>query len=197
LADASGLSDAGFGRLRVLLPVPPQDPEVGLWFTSHLQVHEAQLRAWLHSRFAKLTAEDLDDLIQDAYAKVLKAHAARAITAPKAFFFAVARNLAYDHFRRRAVAVPESSGGTDELDVLEDGADFIETVSRNQEIELMTEAIQTLPDRCRQVLTLRYVYGLPHKEIAAELGITLSTVEIQITKGIKRCTAYLASRLRR
>lgn len=176
--------------------MPPQDPSVALWFATHLQVHEAQLRAWLHSRFPRLSTEDLDDLIQDAYAKVLKAHAARGITAPKAFFFAVARNLAYDHFRRRAVAVAETSGGTDELNVLEDDADLFETVSRNQEIELMTEAIQTLPDRCRQVLTLRYVYGLPHKEIAAELGITLSTVEIQITKGIKRCTEQLASRLR-
>lgn len=176
--------------------MPPQDPQIALWFATHLQVHEVQLRAWLHSRFPKLSSEDLDDLIQEAYAKVLKAHAAREIAAPKAFFFAVARNLAFDHFRRRAVSVPTLSGGTDELAVLEDDADLFETVSRNQEIELMTEAIQTLPDRCRQVLTLRYVYGLPHKEIAAQLGITLSTVEIQITKGIKRCTAYLAGRIR-
>ena len=176
--------------------MPPQDPAVASWFATHLQVHEAQLRAWLHSRFPKLSAEDLDDLIQEAYAKVLKARAAREITAPKAFFFAVARNLAYDHFRRRSIVTVEASGGAEELDVLEDGADLFESVARNQEIELMTEAIQTLPDRCRQVLTLRYVYGLPHKEIAAELGITLSTVEIQITKGIKRCTEYIARRTR-
>lgn len=177
--------------------MPPQDPIVALWFATHLQVHEPQLRAWLHSRFPALSAEDLDDLIQDAYSKVLKAHANREIAMPKAFFFAVARNLAYDHFRRRAIVTQEASGSMEDLDVLEDDADIFETVSRNQEIELMTEAIQTLPDRCRQVLTLRYVYGLPHREIAAELGITHSTVEIQITKGIKRCTEYLASRLRR
>ena len=176
--------------------MPPQDPHVAQWFATHLQVHEVQLRAWLHSRFPKLSAADLDDLLQDAYTKVLKAHAVREITAPKAFFFAVARNLAYDHFRRRAISVPEASGDAGDWDVLVDDADIFETVSRIQEIELMTEAIQTLPDRCRQVLTLRYVYGLPHKEIAAELGITLSTVEIQITKGIKRCSDYLAHRLR-
>ena len=70
--------------------------------------------------------------------------------------------------------------------------DIPETIARNQEIELMTQAIQTLPDRCRQVLTLRNVYGLSHKEIAAQLGLSIRTVETQVAVGIKRCTRFMA-----
>ena len=69
-----------------------------------------------------------------------------------------------------------------------------ETVARNQEIELMTQAIHALPDRCRQVMTLRNVYGLPQKEIAAQLGISVRTVEAQMTIGIRRCTEFVRRR---
>ena len=170
--------------------MPPPDTEQGRWFAEHLRPHEAMLRAWLHSRFPDLS--DLDDIIQEAYARVLASPRWREMRSPKAFFFATARNLACDHYRRLKVAAPEPLGGAEEFSVLDETADVTETVARNQEIELMTQAIQHLPDRCRQVLTLRYVYGLPHRDIAAQLGISVRTVEAQITVGIKRCTRFVA-----
>jgi len=48
-----------------------------------------------------------------------------------------------------------------------DATDVVETVSQQQELELLSEAIQSLPDRCRQVFTLRAVYGLSQREIAS------------------------------
>ncbi len=170
--------------------MPPQDPETARWFAEHLQVHEAMLRGWLHSRFPQIA--DFDDIIQEAYARVLAARAQRPLLAPKAFFFATARNLAYDHFRKSAVTLPNVLREFDELSVLDEAVDIPETVARNQEIELMTQAIQSLPDRCRQVLTLRNVYGLSHREIAEQLGLSIRTVEAHVTVGIKRCTQFMA-----
>jgi len=170
--------------------VPPQDPETARWFAEHLQVHEAMLRAWLRSRFSQIS--DFDDIIQDAYSRVLAARALRPLHAPKAFFFATARNLAYDHFRKFPVLPATVLREFDELSVLDETVDIPESVARNQEIELMTQTIQSLPDRCRQVLTLRNVYGLSHKEIAVQLGISIRTVEAQVTVGIKRCTEFMA-----
>jgi RNA polymerase sigma factor (sigma-70 family) len=180
--------------LEHFIPVPPQDPEVARWFAVHLQVHESLLRPWLQGRFPELSEGDLDDIVQDAYARVLKARAARELKSPKAFLFATARNLAYDHFRKNSVTRTESIGDINDFSVLDESVNVFETVSRNQEIELMTEAIQSLPDRCRQVLTLRFVYGLSNREIATELSICVHTVEIQITNGIKRCTKFIAER---
>jgi RNA polymerase sigma-70 factor (ECF subfamily) len=148
------------------------------------------LRGWLHSRFPQIA--DFDDIIQEAYARVLAARAQRPLLAPKAFFFATARNLAYDHFRKSAVTLPNVLREFDELSVLDEAVDIPETVARNQEIELMTQAIQSLPDRCRQVLTLRNVYGLSHREIAEQLGLSIRTVEAHVTVGIKRCTQFMA-----
>jgi RNA polymerase sigma factor (sigma-70 family) len=51
-----------------------------------------------------------------------------------------------------------------------------------------------LPQRCRQVFTLRKLYGLSHREIAAQLAISERTVEAQIDKAMRRCAAYLRER---
>ena len=166
------------------------DPEDAKWFSENLQVHEPMLRAWLHSRFPNLV--DVDDIVQQAYERMLTARQHRDIHSPKAFFFATARNLAYDHYRKNKIALAEPLGDFDVISVLDETSDVAEAVSRNQEVELMTQAIQSLPDRCRQVLTLRCVYGLPRQEIARQLGISVRTVEAQITVGIKRCTRYVA-----
>lgn len=56
-----------------------------------------------------------------------------------------------------------------------------------RELELLTQAIQALPEACRQVLTLRKIYGLSQREIAARLGLTETAVEAQVAEGLRRC----------
>jgi RNA polymerase sigma-70 factor (ECF subfamily) len=75
---------------------------------------------------------------------------------------------------------------------LDDADGIPESVARNQEIELLTTAIQSLPERCRQVLTLRRLYGLSQREIATRLGISENVVEHQVALGVRKCTAFLA-----
>lgn len=148
------------------------------------------LRAWLASRFPDLA--EIDDIIQEAYSHVLAARdSGQDLRSPKAFLFATARNLAIDAVRARAARHTEALAENDALSVLDDVAGIPETVARNQELELLTQAIQALPDRCRQVLTLRRLYGLPQKEIARKLGISEHTVEAQVTIGVRKCTEFL------
>ena len=170
------------------MSLPPSNPD--RWFTEEVLPHGPGLRAWLRSRYPKL--EDVDDIVQESYARVLRAQASAPIGSVKAFLFTTARNLALDQFRRRQIVGIDSIAEIDELSVLEDMPGVSETVSRQQELELLTQAIQSLPERCRQVLTLRKIYGLSQKEIAAELGISEHTVEAQVGNGVRRCAEFLA-----
>jgi RNA polymerase sigma-70 factor (family 1) len=51
---------------------------------------------------------------------------------------------------------------------------------------LLEKGIQSLPDKCRQILTLSRKEHLSNKEIASRLNLTTKTVENQINIGLKR-----------
>jgi DNA-directed RNA polymerase specialized sigma24 family protein len=48
-----------------------------------------------------------------------------------------------------------------------------------------------LPPLCRRVFVLRKVYRLSHDEIAEVLGVSHSTIEKHVAKGLIRCRDYL------
>ncbi|MEY2880127.1 MAG: hypothetical protein RLZZ15_2507 [Verrucomicrobiota bacterium] len=169
----------------------PPHTDHAKWFADEIHPHEPMLRAWLRSRFAR--GGEVDDLVQEAFARVLRARAAGAeMRSPKAFLFATARNLALDALRHRAVSGEDALVPFESLDVL-DGSDGIpETVDRHEKLERLTAAIQSLPERCREIMTLRKVYGLSQKDIAARLGISECTVSAQLTIGVRKCTEAFA-----
>lgn len=168
----------------------PENSDSVRWFTDQVQVHQEALRSWLRGRFPAVA--DPDDIVQESLARVWRARTAGAVQSPKALLFTTAQNLALDQLRRRQVAHIEPVAEMSELFVYEEGPTPAETTANNQELEFLTQAIQALPDRCRQVLTLRKIYGLSQKEIAAELGIAEHTVEAQVANGMRRCTEFLA-----
>lgn len=42
---------------------------------------------------------------------------------------------------------------------------------------------------------MRKVYGMPHKEIASRLGISVSTVEKHLIKGVEQCDGYVREKM--
>jgi len=172
--------------------MPPQDPELARWFTEEVQPHEGSLRTYLRHRFP--AHPDIDDLVQETYARLLQARENRPVHAPKSFLFSTARNAALDFFRRRKVVAIDGLAEIERLPVLEDRPGVAETVAHDQELQLLAHAIQSLPPRCRHVLTLRKIYNLSHREIARKLGISEHTVNAQIAIGVLRLRDYLVAR---
>jgi RNA polymerase sigma-70 factor (ECF subfamily) len=170
--------------------VSPEDKNVAQWFATDVQVHEGALRAWLRAKFPLLS--DPDDIVQESLVRVWSTRSEGAVVAPKALLFSTARNLAIDELRRRKIATIEGVAEIDELFVSTPSRGVAESVAHDQELGLLTQALQSLPPRCRQVLTLRKIYGLSQKEIAAQLGIAVHTVEAQIGNGMRGCAAFLA-----
>lgn len=94
--------------------------------------------------------------------------------------------------RHRHVAGEDSLVPFETIDVLDESDGIPETVDRLEKLERLTIAIQSLPERCREVMTLRKVYGLSQKEIALRLGISEFTVSAQLTIGVRKCTESFA-----
>jgi RNA polymerase sigma-70 factor (ECF subfamily) len=162
------------------------------WFTEEVQPYEAKLRAYLRHRFP--TLPDVDDIVQETYARLFRERRAGKVFEARSYLFPVARNIAFDIFRRsRTIAI----GGLGEmagLSGLEEKPDAAECASHEQELELLQEAIRLLPARCREIFALRRLRGLSHREIAGRLGISENTVDAQLCNAIFRCRQYFVSR---
>ncbi len=167
--------------------MPPSDPETARWFAEHVLPHEPALRAYLHGLVAPA---DIDDLVQETYARLLRARERAAVAAPRGLLFATARNAARDLFRRRATARTFPIAEIDGSCVFDEAPGVAETVSRRQEADLLDAAIASLPPRCREILVLRKFENLSHREIARRMGIAEHTVEAQLTKGLRRCEEF-------
>ncbi len=87
------------------------------WFAEEVWPHEPALRAWLRARFPSLT--DIDDLVQETYARLFRARNSGKITEVRPYLFVIARNAATDVFRRNQVIAYDPLGETEHLYVVE------------------------------------------------------------------------------
>ncbi len=165
-----------------------QDTEQARWFVDEVLPHEDDLRGWLSARFPSI--KDVDDLVQESFSRLLKAHDSGPIVNPRAYLFVVSRNLALNQLRHLKYERPQGAREVDPLSILDEVNSPPEAMILKEEFQHLIHAIQSLPDRCRQVMTLRKIYGLSQKEVAKQLGISVHTVEAQGSIGLRKCIAY-------
>lgn len=120
--------------------------------------------------------DDAEDVLQDMFFRI-DSLAGQPIAQPAAFLYRVAANLATDRRiaegRRgaRDAAWLDTQSRADELPDAERAA-----IARS-ELRAVQGAIDDMPGRMATALRLFRVEGRPHRDIAAELGITVSGVE--------------------
>lgn len=165
-----------------------QDTEHACWFVDEVLPQENDLRAWLGARFQSI--EDVDDLVQEAFSRLLKAYDSGPIVNPRAYLFVVSRNLALNQLRHLKYERPQGAIEVDPLSIMDEVNSPPESMALKEECQHLILAIQSLPERCRQVITLRKIYGLSQKEVAKKLGISVHTVEAQGRIGLRKCIAY-------
>ena len=150
------------------------------------------MRAYLKARFPSL--HDIDNLVQEAFARILRTRESAGVRSPKALLFTTARNAAYDLLRREQAIPMESVASLEELALLESKPGAAESLSLEQELRLLEEALETLPKRCQQIFILKKIDGLSYAEIGERLGIKANTISAQLTIGMLRCRQFFEAR---
>jgi RNA polymerase sigma factor (sigma-70 family) len=146
-------------------------------------------RSALHRYLRRFTGggEDLEDLVQEAYMRVCALPHGQAVDSPRALLFRIARNLAVDRARQRLTHATDDVADFEPLNVSSEEAEPDEQVDLRRRFESFCAAVDSLPPLCRRVFVLRKVYQLSHAEIAAVLGLSHSTIEKHVAKGLLRC----------
>ena len=103
----------------------------------------------------------------------------------KAYLFQSARNRCFNALRDK-----KTYTSLDELELHPE--DSLQSTLELEELtELINEAILSLPYKCRYVFIRSRKENKSNKEIAEEMGVSIKTVEGQITKALKRIKSYL------
>jgi DNA-directed RNA polymerase specialized sigma24 family protein len=77
------------------------------------------------------------------------------------------------------------------LDIPDDRPDAARVIEDRSEVDLLRRAIAELPERRLRVLTLSRIEGMPNREIAALLGVTVRTIETDLKHAIEHCADRL------
>ncbi|MBS0421959.1 MAG: RNA polymerase sigma factor [Proteobacteria bacterium] len=170
-----------------------EDPAIRAWFAQVL-VHEPHLRSYLRRVVGDRV--DISDVVQETYARLIALSPSQrgAVRTVRAFLFTTARHVALDHLRRLPVVSLDALTEVASTRVVTEGEvepPPDQNLNTCQELELLARVIASLPDKCREVLTLRKIHGLSQKEIAARLGIAEHTVEKHVSYGVRLCAARM------
>lgn len=135
------------------------------------------------------SVDDATDALQDAWMKLRLAPALPEVHAPVPYLLTVAEHLASDRRRREARRRLQASEIADLLAPAEAAPEA--SLSGAEEIAALRDCLATLPARRRAIFLAARLKARPHREIAAEFGVSLRTVESEIRLALLACAAHL------
>lgn len=134
------------------------------------------LLAYLRGGFADATTAE--DLLQETFCQAARRHdRLAAARSPRAWLYAIARNLAITALRRRRPTAPLPV----ELPADESTPD--------PRLEPVRAAIAQLPNEQRETLELRLHGELTYEEIATVLNVPIGTVRSRLHNALRRLRA--------
>lgn len=136
-------------------------------------------------------ADEIEDLVQDTFARVVARDGGEPIENLGGYLRRTADNVLIDRARRRTsrhadahmAFDPDRHGGAD--------IDPERIVAARQELDTAIAALLSLPERTRTVFLLFRLEGYKQREIAEQLGISLSTVEKDMVKAIRHLSVQV------
>lgn len=150
--------------------MPSMMPIADLW-----QIYRSRLRDYIANRVRE--REVVDDILQEVFIKVQAGlHTVRSPGSVSAWLYRIAANSIADHYR--AHKPWEVLPADDELAAPEVRPDPV------GELALCLQPfIVELPETYRAALQLSEIEGLPQKEVAQRLGISLSGAKSRVQRG--------------
>nr|WP_223194732.1 RNA polymerase sigma factor [Pseudomonas sp. PSB18] len=124
-----------------------------------------------------------EDLLQETYLRVSRALGERTVEHLEPFVFQTARNLARDHLRTRRM---QSRTVLDDVplevvhNVVAPQSSAEDAAHAEQMLERLSVGLQALSPRQQRIFILSRLHGHAYQDIAAALGVSLSTVQKEL-----------------
>jgi RNA polymerase sigma factor (sigma-70 family) len=126
---------------------------------------------------------DGEDVLQEMFVRLSRAEISDEVNDPAAYLFRMAMNVSRDHRRERARARAREGVWADTQYRMQAGSAVFDApladaeVAGRQMLAQVREALTELSPQCQRVFRMHKFEGLPHRDVAAALGISRRTVE--------------------
>lgn len=132
-----------------------------------------------------------DDLLQEIFLRFLKTGKQEVLGKPRAYFFATARSVLVDHYRRSKNRRENETRSLDEIEQTVAGPSLSKNLELRQELRIVEAAIAAIPPRAQKAFVLSRIYRFSYAEIGKIMGISPRTVENHVARGLLECTRRL------
>jgi len=127
---------------------------------------------------------EVDDLIQEMYARLVSQPALESIKYPRQYAIQTATAIVIDHMRRSRVISIITPGNLEQLEISTPEASPEQQLEFRDEIAAVAAFLALLPERTREILILRRIDGLSQLQTAEKMGISVKTVEKHMAQGV-------------
>ena len=141
--------------------------------------------AWLKGLVYSIVrdADDCDDVLQDICVRVInKIYSLREPERFRPWLAVLARRLALRYCQKKAQRLVPLHEGLADLKGDENAARLLENIEQKEQYQQIMDAINSLPDKYRQVFVLEHIDDLTYRQIAEILDITVTTVQVRLVR---------------
>lgn len=156
--------------------------ELAEWVGREILPLERDLRSWLRRRVA--TPSDVEDIVQECYCRLARLHDVSHITQPRAYLYAVARNLLQNQLKAARVVRLEAIAELD-MEWRSDDPSPEDVVMARSELGRVQAALATLSERARSIFVMRRIEGMSQREIAQAMGVSEAVVENDASRSLR------------
>ncbi len=148
---------------------------------------EPAVRSYILNKYGSFI--DIEDVMQESVIQYFKSRS--KVSDARAYLFVTARNLSVNRIRKEKGVIWECFDHREDLEMFDEMMSVDELASRNNEIEILRDAVRSLPKKCQAIFVMRKFKEMSYKEIGKKLGISKHSISTQISIGLSKCARYM------
>ena len=132
---------------------------------------------------------EVDDLVQDVFLRIVARDSSQPVEHLTGFVFSIAANVLADRGRRRFARKSDAHVAFDTDRHGDVDFDPHQILSGKNELEATLRALLALPPQTRRIFILHRLEGRKSRDVATQLGISVSAVEKHMVRAIQHLSA--------
>lgn len=145
--------------------------------------------------------EIIEDLLQEVFLKAFdNIYSYNTQYAFSTWLYRITTNHTIDYLRKKKLKTysldepVQTKDGEVSIDVIDESSESDDLIQRKQRSKILRQALDSLPDKYKQVIELRHMDELSYQEIADIMDLPLGTIKAHIFRARELLYKYLKDR---